>query len=208
MKGIFAIVIVALGLAVATGRARAVTIVLPRAGQVGVGLQGQFGGMANSGNLGNEFGNGGILGVRLVYRMRYERALGLSFEELSLDSRSPGADSTGAFPAAYPLINRKSISINTEGIDIYQFFSTRTRTPKFVNAGFGMAQVSARQVDGETQYPLVPDGYYISAGGGLERFIYRSWAIDLSARYMGVFLDGKINHDVHAALGLILYAAY
>jgi hypothetical protein len=213
MKGIHAVVVAALVASLGARPAGAITVVLPRAGQVGVSLQGQYGGMSKTGNLGKEFGNGGTMALRLVYRMRYERAIGLSFEGLRLDTRHATADSSGAFPA--PLIGslvepvaRKSLAINTEGFDVYQYFGTRTRTPKFITAGLGLAQVSAKQVDGETEYPLVPDGYYLSVGGGLERFVYRSWALDLSARYMGVLLDGQINHDVHAALGVILYAAY
>jgi hypothetical protein len=212
MKGMFAVVVVLLA-SLAAGSAGAVTVVLPRAGQVGVSLQGQYGGMTKGGNLGTEFGYGGNLAVRLVYRMRYERAIGLSFEGLNLDTRAATADSSGAFPA--PILGslvvpvaRKSLAITTEGFDIYQFFGTRTKTPRFINAGLGLAQVSSKQVDGETIYPLVPDGYYLSVGGGFERFFYRSWALDVSARYMGVLLDGKLNNDVHAAVGVILYAAY
>ena len=52
MKGFLAIVTVALGLAAVSSPAHAVTIVLPRAGQVGVGLQGQFGGFSKSGSVG------------------------------------------------------------------------------------------------------------------------------------------------------------
>jgi hypothetical protein len=52
------------------------------------------------------------------------------------------------------------------------------------------------------------DGVYVSAGAGLERFIYRSWALDLSTRYMAVFAGGKANHDLQASLGFIFYASY
>ena len=213
MKGIRTFVTIALALACTAGSAGAWTIVLPRAGQVGFSLQGQYGALTKGGNLGQEFGNGGTLAFRLVYRMRYERAIGLSFEELRLDTRKATADSSGAFPA--PLVGslvvpvpRKSLAINTEGFDIYQYFGTRTRAQRYLSAGIGIAQVYAKQVDDETIYPLVPDGYYLSAGGGLEWFLYRSWALDASARYMAVLLDGKLNNDVHAALGVILYAAY
>ena len=213
MKGILAVVIAALVAHLAANTAGAVPIVLPRAGQVGFGVQGQFGTLAKGGNLGKEFGNGGTMAVRMVYRMRFERAIGLSFEGLRYDTRHETADSSGAFPApglgslATP-IARKSLAVNTEGLDIYQFFGTRTKTHKFLDAGLGIAQVYAKQVDGEIVYPLVPDGYYMSAGAGLERFLYRSWALEISARYMAVLLDGKMNNDVHAAVGVILYAAY
>jgi hypothetical protein len=211
-RSITVIVVLALAAACVTP-AHAIPIVLPRAGQVGFGVQGQYGAMLKSGNLGQEFGNGGVLTVKLVYRMRFERAIGLSFEEIHLQTRHPTADSSGAFPAPalgslVTPVDRRSLAIATEGFDLYQFFATRTKTPRYLDAGLGIAQVSAKQVDGETIYPLQPDGFYLAAGGGLERFVYRSWAVNLSARYMNVFLDGKSNSDFHAALGLILYAAY
>ncbi len=206
-------VVVAIALAVAARPAGAWPIVLPRAGQVGFGLDGTYGAFVNGGNLGSEFGHGGVLAMRLVYRMRYERAIGLSFEEVKLDTRHETADSSGAFPApllgsGIPPIPRKSLLITTEGFDLYQYFGTRTKTHRFLRAGLGLAQVSAKQVDGETIYPLTPDGFYLMGGAGIERFVYRSWAVDAGARYMALILDGKVNHDIRAQLGLVLYAAY
>jgi hypothetical protein len=213
MKLRFAVVVLSSVIACISlaGAARAFPVILPRAGQVGVGMEGQFGGFLKSGNLGKEFDNGGVLDVHLVYRMRYERAMGLTFEQLNYGSRHVTADSSGAFPAPLPAFDpvyRKSLNITTEGFDLYQFFRTRTRTPMYLKAGLGIAQVAAKTPDGGTIYPLQPDGYYLSAGAGLERFVYRSWALTASARYMGVFLDGSANTDLHAALGVILYAAY
>ena len=63
---------------------------------MGVGLQGQFGMIGGGQDLAATFDNGPGLAVRLRYRMRYERAMGLSFEQMRLETRQPGADSTGA----------------------------------------------------------------------------------------------------------------
>jgi len=211
MKGILGSLTVVLFVASIAPPAGAVPIVLPRAGQVGFAVQGLYGGLTTAGNLGQEFGSGGTLAVRMIYRMRYERAIGLSFEELRLGTRQATADSSGAFPAPAPTflpVARQQLAVNTEGLDLYQYFGTRTKTPLYLNAGLGLAQVAATQVDGVTVYPLVPDGYYLSAGVGLERFLYRSWALDASVRYMAILLDGSVNHDIHACLGVVLYAAY
>ena len=70
------------------------------------------------------------------------------------------------------------------------------------------APISAKLSDGETQYPLGGDGFYLAAGGGVEWFVYRSWAVDVSSRYMAVMMDGKVDHDVHVSLGMTFYAAY
>src|SRR5580765_6857879 len=69
------------------GTASAWMVVPPRAGQVGIGIQGQYGMLLESGNFGKDFGQGGGLTVRLRYRLRYERATGLSFESQNFASR-------------------------------------------------------------------------------------------------------------------------
>ncbi|HTR97891.1 MAG TPA: outer membrane beta-barrel protein [Candidatus Acidoferrales bacterium] len=188
--------------------AGAVTIVLPRAGQVGVGVQGQFGTLLQSGNLGNEFGSGAGLAIKLVYRMRYERAIGLSFESSQLQTRVPRFDQT-AFLASPDSLTRSTLNVTSAGFDIYQYFNTRTRTPRYLDAGIGLAEVNSELQDGEITYPPDgSDGLYLSAGAGFERFVYRSWAVDASAKYRAIFFDGEVNHTVQASLGMIFYAAY
>jgi len=176
--------------------ALAAPVVLPRAGQVGVGAQGQFGTLLKSGSLGEDFGSGGGFTVRLRYRMRYERALGLSFERQGFDFR--GTADRDTVPTQMTII--------TSGAEIYQMFGTRTRTTKMLSFGAGVAQISRKLVNKETEF--VNDGIYVSLGAGLEHFFWRSWAYDLSTRYMVLFQEGKSNHDFQVSLGLIFYAAY
>jgi hypothetical protein len=172
-------------------------IVLPRPGQVGIGIQGQFGMLAKSGDLGDLFSNGPGIGIRLRYRMRYERAIGLSFEAHQFDSRVVGVAGDTTI---------RKLKLITSGVEIYQLFGTRDRTTRMVSVGVGLAQASVELNDGETIYP--DDGVYVSAGAGLEHFFFRSWAYDLSTRYFAVFQHGKTNHDFQAQLGLIFYASY
>jgi hypothetical protein len=171
-------------------------VVPPRAGHVGIGMQGQYGTLLDGGRLGEEFGSGPGLTVRLRYRMRYERALGLSFESQRFDARSP-ADSVG------PLVRTTAI---LSGIELYQLFGTRTNTHRMLSAGLGLVQVSQDTNDGGTIFP--GDGVFVSAGAGVERFFWNSWAWDLSSRYMAIFQDGSTNHDLQISLGLIFYASY
>lgn len=193
----------------ATSARAANTLVLPRAGQVGIGVAFQGGSLLSAGDYGQEFGSGGGLTVRLRYRMRFERAIGLSFDMQRLAARTPSGRA-GAFDSLTdaPAVLRKQLRVNTAGIEFYQMFDTRERTVKSVSAGFGLVQTSARLSNGETQFPIAGDGIYLSAGAGVERFFIRSWAYDLGARYMAIFHDGSMNHDVQAHIGLIFYAAY
>jgi hypothetical protein len=174
------------------------SLVLPRPGQVGFSLQGQYGAFLNSGNLGDPFGNGGGIAVRMRYRMRYERAIGLSFESQSFDARSP-ADSMFA---------RTTLHMLLTGADFYQLFNTQNRVQTMLSVGAGIAQIRYTLHDGETEFPTEGDGLYVSAGAGMERFFYRSLAFDLSGRYLAVFEGGKANSEFQAGLGLIFYASY
>ncbi len=187
------------GLVLVGAAQAASSIVLPRPGQVGIGLGGGYGTLLDSGSLGDQFGSGPALSVRLRYRMRYERAAALAFEGRTYDARvSAPADS---------LYARKQLKLILSGLEISQMFGTRTRTTKMLTGGFGLAQASFRLNDGETAYPN-GEGMYLSAGAGMEHFFYRSWAFDLGTRYVAVFQDGKTNHDLQASLGLIFYASY
>ena len=201
-----------LGITIA-GHAGAASIVLPRAGQVGIGIDGQYGSLLKSGELGQEFGTGPGLAVRLRYRMRYERAIGLSFQTQNLDSRAhlrpaPAGAFLGGVQAQDTTNTRDHLVLTLAGFDLFQMFDTRTKSTKWVSAGVGLAQVSARLSNKDVQYPIAGDGLYLSAGAGLEKFFYRSWAYDLNTHYLAIFHDGKVNHDLQASIGMIFYVAY
>ncbi|HEX5635367.1 MAG TPA: hypothetical protein VFX50_19120 [Gemmatimonadales bacterium] len=203
--------LVALAAAAAPAAAQS-NIVLPRSGQVGLGLQGQFGTLLSSGGLGEEFGSGGGLVVKVRYRMRFERAMGLTFDLQKLGARDPSGRA-GAFDSlevipGQPVALRERLQINTAGIEFYQLFDTRSRTVKFISAGAGLALISSHLSTGETQYPTAGDGVFVSLGAGIERFFFRSVAWDMSVKYMGILHDQKLNHDFQLQGGLIFYAAY
>lgn len=195
-----------LGLWTAGGWAQS-SIVLPKPGQVGLSVGGGYGGFTETGNVGSVFSTGPSFNVRLRYRMRYERGLGLSFESHRLDTReepgvyTPGDEST---------VDPTELSLIVSGAELYQMFGTRTRTTKMVMVGLGLAQMRADTNTGEVELTgeSTGDGLYVSAGAGFERFVYRSWAWDLSTRYLAVFRDGQANHNVQIALGVIFYASY
>ena len=62
-------------------------VILPRPGRSGIGVRAATARCSTAGDLGEEFGSGPRLAVRLRYRMRYERGLGLSFESQRFDVR-------------------------------------------------------------------------------------------------------------------------
>jgi len=184
-------------------------LILPRSGQVGFGFSGGYGTLLPAGELGNEFGGGPSLAVRMRYRMRFERAIGLSFEAERMNSRDV-SNQPGAFDTLtdFPTVSRDRMKMVTAGFDFYQMFDTRERTVKYLSIGAGLAQISAHLTDGETQFPIAGDGVFVALGGGFERFFFKSWAWDFGTRYKAVFHDGKVNHDIQLSLGMMFYAAY
>jgi hypothetical protein len=185
------------------------SIVLPRAGQVGIGVSGAYGTLLPTGELGEEFGAGPGLSVRVRYRMRFERAIGLTFDAERMDARDPSG-AAGAFDSLTdaPAVLRDRMKMVTAGFEFYQLFDTRERTVKYLSAGAGLAQISAHLTDGETQYPIAGDALFVSVGAGFERYFFHSWAWDANFKYKPVLHDGKVNHDLQMQVGLIFYAAY
>jgi len=173
-----------------------------------VSLSGLYGMLLESGNVGDQFGSGPGISLQMRYRMRYERGIGLSFESHGFDPR-PGeqVDLLGGTPMAadYEFAYKK-LNLYLYGVDFYQMFGTRTKTTKLLSVGAGLAHTVFALNDGENEFPL-GDGAYLSAGTGIERFFWQGVAFDLSARYHAVLLDGKVNHDLRLAVGLIMYAS-
>ncbi len=194
---------------VVVSSARAGTIVVPpRPGQVGLSVSGLYGGLANTGDVGQQFGTGPGIAVRVRYRMRYERGFGLTFENHVYDVRSGDfrdfvADTS--FPAGTD-VAAKQVSVGLYGVEFYQMFGTRTKTTRMLNVGVGLAHTVVKLYDGESQFPW-SDGPFVSVGAGLERFFWQGLAWDLAGRYEAIFINGKANHDVQVSLGLIFYAS-
>ena len=175
-------------------------VIPPRAGQLGVGMQAQYGSLTSGGGFGSDFGSGAGMSVRLRYRLRYERAIGVSFERQSFDARELALGDSA----------EKSLTLMNSSIEFYQLFGTRTKTTRMLSVGFGLVQPSKRLRGGETKLggDDVLDGAFVSVGAGMERFIYQSLGIDLNIHYQTIFQNGSTNHDIQAAAGLIFYATY
>jgi opacity protein-like surface antigen len=192
--------VVAVGAALLTpGRCHGAKIVLPQPGDIGFAGFAQYGALTKTGEIGEDFSSGAGFGVRLRYRMRYERALGITFERQGFDPRVKSSADTAA----------KNSTLIATGLEIYQMFGTRTRTVRMLSAGVGLAQVTQKLNDQESQVagPGVGDGFYVSLGGGLEYFFWQSWAVDLGMRYHAVILHETTNHDVQFSAGLVFYAS-
>jgi hypothetical protein len=184
----------------ASTAAHAWVVVPPRPGQLGVSLDGQYGSFFKTGGLGSEFGAGPGLGVRVRYRMKYDRAIGLSFESTDYKVRN-NADTTFA--------DNKATLLNSS-VEFYQLFGTDGKTTRMISGGFGLTQVSKTLNDGEKKLggDDVSDGMFIAIGAGLERFVVQSFGIDFNAHYEMIFQNGSTNQLFEVGIGLVFYAGY
>jgi hypothetical protein len=181
-------------------------VVLPRSGQVGFGLQFGYGTLLQTDSYGNTFGGGASYVVHLRYRMRYERAIGLTFSAERFDVRSPVMYNFDDPNSVQP----ERLNTTLSGLDFYQMFGTRTPTVKYLLLSGGLSQERVKLNDGETELSgtYSSDGLYLGAGAGIERFFWSSMAWDLSGRYNAIFRDGKPHNDVQVSLGIMWYASY
>ena len=69
---------------------------------------------------------------------------------------------------------------------------------------------SQKLADGEQKLggSATGDGLTLSVGAGVERFLWQSWALDLSTRYYAIFHQSAINSDFQVSAGLCFYAGY
>jgi hypothetical protein len=181
-------------------------VVLPRAGQVGLGIQFGYGTLLQADPYGNTFGGGASYVVHLRYRMRYERAIGLTFSAERFDVRTP----VPYDPTDPNSVQPERLNTTLSGLDFYQMFGTRTPTVKYLLLSGGLSQERVKLNDGETELSgtYSSDGLYLGAGAGIERFFWSSMSWDLSGRYNAIFRDGKPHQDVQASLGIMWYASY
>jgi len=177
-----------------------VIVIPPRAGQIGIGIGGQYGSLTSGGGFGTDFGSGGGLGVRMRYRLRYERAFGINFERQDFETRHASDADT----------SEKRLTLMNTSLEFYQLFGTRGRTTRMLSAGVGLTQASKKLKDGEAKLggDDVRDGLFISVGAGIERFFYQSLGLDLNLHYQAIFQNGSTNNDIQASAGLIFYASY
>ena len=196
-NAILTVIAAGLGLLLPSG-ALGAKVILPRPGDIGfVGIA-QYGSLMKGGEMGNDFNTGGGFALRLRYRMRYDRGLGLSFERHGFDPRTKSSADTAA----------AKLTVITTGVDVYQMFGTRTRAVKMLSAGVGLAQATQKLNSSETLLsgPGVGDGFYVSVGGEIEYYVWRSWALDFNLRYQAVILNQSTNHDFQVGVGFVFYA--
>jgi hypothetical protein len=165
-----------------------------RAGSVSLGGAVQYGVLVG-GEFSNDFDNGLGAGFNLRYRTAADAAVALSFESHTFGAKV-ATDSAAGF---------SQLQIIMTTLDYMKFGSIRTRMPKYLTIGVGIAQTRITDNDDEKQFP--GDGGVFKLGAGMEYWAWRTLSLELGVKYYGVLLRSKLNHVVQVAVAFNFYTS-
>lgn len=165
-----------------------------RQGTVSLGGQVLYSALVG-GPFADEFGNGLGAGFNLRYRTGPDAALALSFEGQNFGVKVPSDLTDGH--------DRLQFIVTT--LDYIKYGAVRSRMPRYLTIGAGLAQTRITDNDGAREYP--GDGGVLKLGGGFEYWAWRTLSLELGVRYHGVLLRSRLNHDVEVGLGFNFYTS-
>ena len=165
-----------------------------RPGSVSLGGGVQYGTLLG-GDFSDDFNSGVGAGFNLRYRTAADAAVALSFESHNF----------GVKVATDSAAGHDKLQIITTTLDYVKFGATRSRMPRYVTIGVGIAQTRITDNDEEKEYP--GDGGVFKVGAGMEYWAWRTLSLELGVRYYGVLLRSKVNHDVQVGLGFNFYTS-
>jgi opacity protein-like surface antigen len=166
-----------------------------RQGTLSLGGVGHYGSLFGSSGFGDQFEAGLGLGFSVRYRTDAAAAFGLSFDAHDHEAKTAPVLAEDA----------EKLQIVVTSLDYYRFFRTRTRSPRYLVLGAGLAQTRRRDLDGERRFP--GDGGALVFGAGVEHWLTRTLTVDLGVRYHGVLLRSEMSHVGLVGLGINFYTS-
>ena len=165
-----------------------------RIGTVSLGGAVQYGTLVG-GTFSDDFDNGIAGGFNLRYRTAADAAVALTFESHNFGAKVASDSAAGHDHAQFFVTT----------LDYMKFGATRTRMPRYVAIGVGIAQTQITDNDEEKEFP--GDGGVFKLGLGMEYWAWRTLSLELGVRYDGVLIHSQLNHDVQVAFGLNFYTS-
>jgi hypothetical protein len=147
------------------------------------------------GTFSDDFDNGLGAGFNLRYRTGPDAALAVSFEGQNFNVKVPSDSAAG----------HDKLQFIVTTLDYIKYGATRSRMPRYVTIGVGLAQTRITDNDKEKEYP--GDGGVFKVGAGFEYWGWRTLSLELGVRYHGVLLRSRLNHDVEVGLGFNFYTS-
>ncbi len=163
-----------------------------RPGTLSLGIQGQYGFIFGPSDFSEDFNNGAGFGVRIRYALGGPQAFGISFESQTFGPTPEPGDEN-------PPRDLRLANVSVEYLRYFNRGQGRSQYAVFGGGLFHPTEVRERGV------AAVSDGLLLVGGAGVEIFVRRTTAVDLSLRVNGLLGGDAFSATVEAAAGFHFY---
>jgi hypothetical protein len=162
-----------------------------RPGTLSLGIQGQYGMLAGPSDFSEDYDRGDGFAIRIRYALGGPQAFGISFESQTFDPDFTGIREN----------EPRDLKFANATVEYLRYFNRGEGRSQYAVIGGGLYHPSEVR---EAGVASASDGLLITGGGGMEIFIRRTTAIDLSLRAYGLIGD-SVAATLQAALGFHFY---
>jgi hypothetical protein len=163
-----------------------------RPGTLSLGIQGQYGIIGGPSDFAEDYDWGPGFGIRIRYALGGPQAFGISFESQTFDPSSE---------AEAGLDQPEELKFANVSLEYLRYFNRGEGRSQYAAVGIGLAHPSEERTGGIAD---VSDALLLTGGGGLEVFVHRTTAIDVSLR--GYAMIGEsVTATAEIAAGIHYY---
>jgi hypothetical protein len=162
-----------------------------RPGTLSLGIQGQYGIIAGPSDFAEDYDRGDGFAIRIRYALGGPQAFGISFESQTFDPDFSGVREN----------EPEDLKFANAMVEYLRYFNRGQGRSQYAVIGAGLFHPSEVLASGVSS---PSDGLVITGGGGMEIFIRRTTAIDLSLRAYGLIGD-SVSATLQAAVGFHFY---
>ena len=163
-----------------------------RPGTLSLGIQGQYGTLLGPSDFAEDYDWGAGFALRIRYALGGPQALGISFESQTFEPSNDAPEGPDE-----PL----ELKFAHVSLEYLRYFNRGHGRSQYALIGLGLAHPSEVRSGGVAE---VSDALLLTGGGGVEVFVHRTVAIDISARAYGM-IGESVTATVEFAAGVHFY---
>ncbi len=165
-----------------------------RPGTLSLGLQGQYGIITGASEFAERFDRGGGLAIRIRYALGGPQAFGISFESQSFGADREAQEGTE--------LDAEKLTLSNATVEYLRYFNRGQGRSQYMVAGLGLYHPSDVRRAGVA---IASDGLILALGAGLEVFVLRATAVDVSLRANALLGNDALSTTLEAAIGFHHY---
>jgi hypothetical protein len=159
-----------------------------RPGTLSLGIQAQYGFIFGPSDFAEDFDHGAGFGLRIRYALGGPQAFGISFES---QTSEPGDENPP-----------RDLRLANVSVEYLRYFNRGQGRSQYAVLGGGLFHPTEVR---ERGVAAVSDGLLLVGGAGVEIFVRRTTAVDLSLRVNGLLGGDAFSATVEAAAGFHFY---